>query len=51
MLKIKGLEKSLTDLIDKRIKSINVAINLIKNLVNDDKIHLKEQLTIQEDRS
>ena len=51
MLKIKGLEKSLTDLIDKRIISINVEINLIKNLVNDDKIHLKEQLTIQEDRS
>ena len=54
MLKAKDLEKSLTvnkDLIGKKIKSINDNLNLIKDLVNDDKIQLKEQLRIQEDRS
>ena len=52
--KTKDLEESLTvnqDLIDVRIKSVNEEMKEIKKCVDNNKVELKEQLRIQEDRS
>ena len=52
--KTRDLEESLTvnqDLIDVRIKSVNEEMKEIKKCVDNNKVELKEQLRIQEDRS
>ena len=52
--KVRDLEESLTvnqDLIDVRIKSVNEEMKEIKKCVDNNKVKLKEQLRIQEDRS
>ena len=54
LLKTKDLEESLTvnqDLIDVKIKSIDVEMKDIKKIVSNNRAELTEQLRIQEDHS